>query len=141
MRSANRPMLPCVWSEGRQLPLRSACGLRRRISGPVWSSSSGELKGSQFYQRRTFCWSRSIEGLEGRLPARRAAGSGFVPAGFQSPRSSVSGDSGTASSPRSDDNTASSNVTKQIKDVCQENRASRPPVVGHGLTFEYDCSN
>ena len=24
---------------------------------------------------------------------------------------------------------------------CQENRASRPPVVGHGLTFEYDCSN
>ena len=25
--------------------------------------------------------------------------------------------------------------------VCQENRASRPPVVGHGLTFEYDCSN
>ena len=26
-------------------------------------------------------------------------------------------------------------------DGCQENRASRPPVVGHGLTFEYDCSN
>ena len=25
--------------------------------------------------------------------------------------------------------------------LCQENRASRPPVVGHGLTFEYDCSN
>ena len=25
--------------------------------------------------------------------------------------------------------------------IVQENRASRPPVVGHGLTFEYDCSN
>ena len=37
MRSANRLMLP----------LRSACGLRRRISGPVWSSSSVELKGCQ----------------------------------------------------------------------------------------------
>ena len=47
VRSANRLMMPCVWSEGRQLPLRSVCGLRRRISGPVWSSSSGELKGSQ----------------------------------------------------------------------------------------------
>ena len=47
MRSANRLMLPCVWSEERQIPLRSVCGLRRRIFGPVWSSSSGELKGSQ----------------------------------------------------------------------------------------------
>ena len=40
-------MLPCVWSEGRQLPLRSVYGLRRRISGPIWISSSGELKGRQ----------------------------------------------------------------------------------------------
>ena len=28
-----------------------------------------------------------------------------------------------------------------LEEICQENRASRPPVVGHGLTFEYDCSN
>ena len=47
MRSANRLMLPCVWSEGRQIPLKSVCGLRRRIFRPVWSSSSEELKGSQ----------------------------------------------------------------------------------------------
>ena len=47
VRSANRLMLPCVRNEARQLPLRSACGLRRRISGPVWSNSSRELKGGQ----------------------------------------------------------------------------------------------
>ena len=47
MQSANRLMLPCVRSEVRQLPPRSVCVLRRRISGPVWRSSSGELKGSQ----------------------------------------------------------------------------------------------
>ena len=38
---------PFVRSEARQLLLRSTCGLTRRISGSVWSSSSGELKGSQ----------------------------------------------------------------------------------------------
>ena len=59
----------------------------------------------------------SLGGLEGQLPARRAAGSGFVPAGFQSPRSSVNGDSGTASAPRTGENMATSNFTKQIKDV------------------------
>ena len=49
VRSANKLIVPCVWSEARQLLLRSACGLRRRISGPVWISSSGELKGSQVF--------------------------------------------------------------------------------------------
>ena len=59
----------------------------------------------------------SVGELEGRLPARRAAGSDFVPAGFQSPRSSVSGDSGTASTPKIGESMVSSNVTKKIKDV------------------------
>ena len=40
-------MPPCMWSEARQVPFRSACGLRLVITGPAWSSSSGELKGSQ----------------------------------------------------------------------------------------------
>ena len=47
----------------------------------------------------------------------RAAGSDFVPAGFQSPPSSVSGDSSNASAPRIGKSMVSSNVTKQIKDV------------------------
>ena len=66
VRSANRLMLPCVWSEGRQLPLRSVCGLRRRISGPVWSSSSGELKGSQVLpEGNLLLVSGLLEGLRG----------------------------------------------------------------------------
>ena len=80
--------------------------LQRRVEGQ-----------SSFTRGEPFAGLGSIGGLEGRLPARRAAGSGFVPAGFQSPRSSVSGDSGTASAPRIGENTVSSNVTKQIKDV------------------------
>ena len=81
--------------------------LQRRVEGQ-----------SSFTRGEPFAGLGSIGGLEGPLPARRAAGSGFVPAGFQSPRSSVSGDSGTASSaPRSGENTVSSNVTKEIKDI------------------------
>ena len=47
---------------------------------------------SCFARGEPFAGLGSVGGLEGRLPARRATGSGFVPAGFQSPRSSVSGD-------------------------------------------------
>ena len=72
---------------------------------------------SSFARGEPFAGLGSVGGLEGRLPARRAARSGFVPTGFRSPRSSVSGDSGTASAPRIGENTISSNVTKQIKDV------------------------
>ena len=80
--------------------------LQRRVEGQ-----------SSFTRREPFAGLGSIGGLEGRLPARRAAESGFVPAEFQSPRSSVSGDSGTASAPKIGENTVSSIVTKQIKDV------------------------
>ena len=80
--------------------------LQRRVEGQ-----------SSFARGEPFAGLGSVGGLEGRLPPRRAAGSDFVPAGLQSPRSSVSGDSGTASAPRIGDNTVSSNVTKQIKDV------------------------
>ena len=79
--------------------------LQRRVEGQ-----------SSFATGERFAGLESVGGLEGRLPARRAAGSGFVPAAFQSPRSSVSGDSGTASGPRIGENMASSNFTKQIKD-------------------------
>ena len=67
---------------------------------------------STFGRGEPFADLGSIGAFEGQLPARRAAGSGFVPAGFQSPRSSVSGDTGTASAPRIGENTVSSNVTK-----------------------------
>ena len=80
--------------------------LQRRVEGQ-----------SRFARGEPFAGLGSVGGLEGGLPARRATGSGFVPAGFQSPRSSVSGDSGTASAPRIGENTVSSNATKQIKDV------------------------
>ena len=80
--------------------------LRRRVEGQ-----------SSFARGEPFAALGSVGGLDGRLPARRVAGSCFVPAGFQSPQSSVSGDSGTTSAPRVGDNTVSSNVTKQIKDV------------------------
>ena len=82
--------------------------LQRRVEGQ-----------SGFARGEPFAGLGSVGGLEGRLPARRAAGSGFVPAGFRSPRSSVSGDSCTASAPapRIGENTVSNNVTKQIKDV------------------------
>ena len=80
--------------------------LQRRVEGQ-----------SGFARGEPFAGLGSVGGLEGRLPARQAAGSGFVPAGFQSPRLSVSGGSGTASAPRIGENTVSSNVTKQIKDV------------------------
>ena len=80
--------------------------LQRRVEGQL-----------SFARGEPFAGLGSVGGLEGRLPARRAAGSGFVPAGFLSPRSSVNGDSGTASAPRIGENTVSSNVTKQIKDV------------------------
>ena len=80
--------------------------LQRRVEGQ-----------SSFARGNRFAGLGSVGGLEGQLPARRAAGSGFVPAGFLSPRSSVSGDSGTASAPRIGENMASSNFTKQIKDV------------------------
>ena len=80
--------------------------LQRRVEGQ-----------SSFARDEPFAGLGSVGGLEERLPARRAAGSGFVPAGFQSPRSPVSGDSGTASAPRIGENTAPSNVTKQIKNV------------------------
>ena len=82
--------------------------LQRRVEGQ-----------SGFARGEPFAGLGSVGRHEGQLPARRAAGSGFVPAGFQSPRSSVSGDSGTASAPapRIGENTVSSNVTKQIKDV------------------------
>ena len=72
---------------------------------------------SIFARGERFACLRPVEGLEGQLPARLAAGSGFVPAEFQSLRSSVSGDSGTASAPRIDENMAFSNLTKQTKDV------------------------
>ena len=78
--------------------------LQRRVEGQ-----------SRFARGEPFAGLGSVGGFEGRLPARRAAGSGFVPAGFQSPRSSVSGDSGTASAPRIGEKTVSSNVTNQIK--------------------------
>ena len=87
-------------------PRASMEQLQRRVEGQ-----------SGFARGEPFAGLGSVGGLEGQLPARRAAGSGFVPAGFQSPRSSVSGDSGTASAPRIGENTVSSNVTKQIKDV------------------------
>ena len=61
--------------------------LQRRVEGQ-----------STFARGEPFAGLGSVGGLEGRIPARRAAGSGFVPAGLQSPRSSVSGDSGTISS-------------------------------------------
>ena len=80
--------------------------LQRRIEGQ-----------SNFARGEPFVGLASVGGLEGRLPARRDTGSDFVPAGFQSPRSSVSGDSGTASAPRIGENTVWSNVAKQIKDV------------------------
>ena len=80
--------------------------LQRRVEGQ-----------SNFARGEPFASLGSVGGLGGRLPARRAAGSGFVPAGFQSTRSSVNGDIGTASGPRVGENTVSSNVTKQIKDV------------------------
>ena len=80
--------------------------LQRRVEGQ-----------SSFARGEPFAGLGSVGALEGQLPARRAAGSGFVPAGFQSPRSSVSVDSGTASAQRIGENTVSSNVTKQIKDV------------------------
>ena len=47
VRSVNRLTLPSARSEARHLQVRSTCGLRLRIFGPVWSSSSGELKDSQ----------------------------------------------------------------------------------------------
>ena len=63
MRNANRLMLLCVRSEARQLPLRSVCGLGRGISGPVWSSSSEELKDSQVFPEANFMLvSRLLEG-------------------------------------------------------------------------------
>ena len=80
--------------------------LQRRVEGQ-----------SGFARGEPFAGLGSVGGLEGRLPARQAAGSGFVPAGFQSPRLSVSGGSCTASAPRIGENTVSSNVAKQIKDV------------------------
>ena len=80
--------------------------LQRRVEGQ-----------SNFARGEPFAGLGSVEGLGGRLPARRAAGSGFVPAWFQSTRSSVNGDIGTASGPRVGENTVPSNVTKQIKDV------------------------
>ena len=80
--------------------------LQRRVEGQ-----------SSFARGEPFAGLGSVVGLEGRLRARRDAGNDFVPAGFRSPRSSVSGDSGTASAPRMGENTVSSNVTKQIKDV------------------------
>ena len=81
--------------------------LQRRVGGQ-----------SRFARGEPFAGLGSVGGLEGGLPARRATGSGSVPAGFQSPRSSVSGDSGTASAPRIGENTVSSNnATKQIKDM------------------------
>ena len=80
--------------------------LQRRVEGQL-----------SFARGEPFAGLGSVGGLEGRLPARRAAGSDFVPAGFRSPRMSVSDDSGTASAPRNGENTVSSNVTKQIKDV------------------------
>ena len=52
---------------------------------------------SRFPRGEGFAGLGSVGGLERRLPARQAAGSGFVPTGFQSLRLSVSGDSGTAS--------------------------------------------
>ena len=72
---------------------------------------------SSFARGEGFAGLGSVGGLEGRLPARRTVGSDFVPAGFQSTRSSVSGDSGTASAPRIGENVVLSNFTKQIKDV------------------------
>ena len=112
-------MLPYVWSKARQLPLRSACGLKRRIFGSVWSTCSGELKGSQILPEANLLlvsglWEGSRDDYQLN---RRAAGSNFVAARFQSPQSSVSGDSGTASAPRIGENMVSSNVTKQIKDL------------------------
>ena len=80
--------------------------LQRRVE---WQSSFG--------RGERFAGLGSVEGLEGRLPARRAAGGGFVSDEFQSPRSSVSGDRGNASAPRIGENMVSSNFTKQIKDV------------------------
>ena len=60
----------------------------------------------------------SVRGLEAPSPAWRAAGSRFVPAGLDSPRSSVSDDNGTASSAqRIGENRASSGFTRHIKDV------------------------
>ena len=55
--------------------------LQRRVEGQ-----------SRFARGKRLAGLGSVGGLEGRLPARRAAESGFVPAGFQSPRSSVNGD-------------------------------------------------
>ena len=70
--------------------------LQRRVEGQ-----------SSFARGKPFVLLGSVGRPEGRLPARRAAGSDFVPAGFQSPRSSVSGDSGTASARRIGENTYS----------------------------------
>ena len=79
--------------------------LQRRVEGQ-----------SSFARGERFAGLRYIGGLEGSLPTRQAASSGFVPAGFQFPRSSVSGD-GTASAPIISEKMASSNFTKQIKHV------------------------
>ena len=74
--------------------------LQRRVEGQ-----------SSFARGKPFAGLGSVGGPEERLPARRAAGSDFVPAGFQSPRSSVSGDSGTASAPRFGENTVSGGLS------------------------------
>ena len=78
--------------------------LQRRVEGK-----------SGFARGECFAGFGPVGGLEGPLPARRAAGSGFSPAGFQAPRSSVNGDSGTASAPRIFKNMAPSSFTKKIK--------------------------
>ena len=72
---------------------------------------------SSFARGEHFAGLGFVRGLEGQLPARRAAGGGFVPEGFQSPQSSVSGNSGTPSAPTIGEGMASSNFTKQIKDL------------------------
>ena len=54
---------------------------------------------SSFARGERFTGLGSVGMLERQIPARRAAGSGFVTAGFQSPRWSVSGDSDIALAP------------------------------------------
>ena len=95
-----------LWAEAENFQV-SMEQLQRRVEGQ-----------SNFARGEPFACSGLWEGSRDDYQLnRRAAGSIFVPARFQSPRSSVSGDSGTASAPRTGENMVSSNVTKQIKDV------------------------
>ena len=112
MRNANRPMLPWVWNEARQLLLRRSCGLRQSISGPVWNRSSEELKGSQVSPETNALLVLSL--LEGSWNYYLLDESLKVVSHQRG--SAVIGDSGTTSAHRIGENMTSSRFTNPIKD-------------------------